>query len=387
MAKLPVQLPRYLIRKPKIEAITVLSNYVKAHSAEFVEGEEIILKYLSLNGDIISANAIIDNVSEGKISFEINENDTLKIVEQTEEPEDKSVLWLSEEITGDTDFSVANNMQTEIDTLKKKLKYLQDIVDRHEYSFNNALSGGNIKKNATKFSLSNLAAQEVPDDSTEHYDTGDTVVVSVKAFVGRYELEERDTLYTKQKYYLSVRGYNAADNEVSLEDCSVSIFMGEVELTSETIYIETSSVTTLDVYVLTPESATVESHYTITFSEDEEPAYYSEPTYHQFVTKSAKDFEELTKYIDNLAVNEFCWCIGDNTLYYRAEATNHSIQLFKINGGGSVDPEVKHIVFEITDKGVLIIMSESEDVYLSEDGILHLVGDIDENGILHLNNR
>lgn len=387
MAKIPIQFPRYLIKKKKSEAIAQFCDYVKNHTDIFIDGEEVVLRYLGNDNNIVSVNAVIDDVAQGSVSFEISEHDTFRIVEQDEEPEDKDVLWLGGEMTGDTDFSVANNMQTEIDTLKKKLKYLQDIVDKHEYSFNNALSGGNIKKNATKFSLSNLAAQEVPDDSTEHFDTGDTVVVSVKAFVGRYELEEKDTLYTKQKYYLSVRGYNAEDNEVSLEDCSVSIFMGEVELTSETIYIESSSVTTLDVYVLTPESATVESHYTITFSEDEEPAYYSEPTYHQFVTKNAKDFEELTKYIDNLAVNEFCWCIGDNTLYYRAEATNHSIQLFKINGGGSVDPEDEHIVFEITDKGILIIMSESEDVYLSEEGILHLVGNIDENGILHLNNR
>lgn len=387
MAKIPVQLPRYLIRKTKSEAIAQFCNYVKSNTDTFIDGEEVVLRYVGNDGSIVSVNAVIDNVAQGDISFEISEHDTFRIVEQDEEPEDKDVLWLGGEMTGDTDFSIANNMQTEIDTLKKKLKYLQDIVDKHEYSFNNALSGGNIKKNATKFSLSNLAAQEVPDDSTEHYDTGDTVVVSVKAFVGRYELEERDTLYTKQKYYLSVRGYNEEENEVSLEDCSVSAFLGETELTAETIYFETSSVTTLDVYVLTPESATVENHYTITFSEDEEPDYYSEPTYHQFATKNAKNFEELTKYIDNLAVNEFCWCIEDNTLYYRAEASNHSIQLFKVNGNGSVDPEVKHIVYEITDKGVLIIMSESEEVYLSEEGILYLVGDIDENGILHLNNQ
>lgn len=386
MAKIPVQLPRYLIRKPKSEAIETFCNYVKSNTEDFKNGEEVVLRYVGNNSMIVSVNATIDDVEEGYVSFEIGEHDTLKIVEQEEEPEDKDVLWLSEFV--DTENPViANDMQAEIDSLKKKLKYLQDIVDKHEYSFNNALSGGNIKKNATKFSLSNLAAQEVPDDSTEHYDTGDTVVVSVKAFVGKYELEERDTLYTKQKYYLSVRGYNEAENEVSLEDCDVTIFLGETELTSETIYFESSSITTLDVYVLTPESATVESHYTITFSEDEEPSYYTEPSYHQFATKNAKDFEELTKYIDNLAVNEFCWCIADNTLYYRAESANHSIQLFKVNGNGSVDPEVKHIVFEITDRGVLVIMSESEDVHLSEDGILYLVGDIDENGILHLNNR
>ena len=58
----------------------------------------------------------------------------------------------------------------------------------------------------------------------------------------------------------------------------------------------------------------------------------------------------------------------------------------EINGGGSVDPET-HITFDITDEGILVIVSDSDEVRLSEEGILYLVGELDENGILHLNNR
>ena len=333
MAKIPVQFPRYLIRKKKSEAIAQFCNYVKNNTDLFIDGEEIVLRYLGNDGNVVSVNAVIDDVAQGNISFEISEHDTFRIVEQDEEPEDKDVLWLGGEISGDTETPIANNMRTEIDTLKKKLKYLQDIVDKHEYSFNNALSGGNVKKNDAKFSLANLAAQEAPDPSRD-YDTGDTTIVSVKAFVGKYELEESDTLFTKQKYYLNARAYNTAGNEVSTEGCFISFFLGEEEITNGIIYVEESGTTTLDVYLLTPDSASVENHYTIKFTGDEEPAYYDEPTYHQLIIKNAKTFDELTKYITNIAINEFCWCIEDNTLYFRGEASNHTIQLFKINGGG-----------------------------------------------------
>lgn len=389
MAKVPIQLPRYFIRKTKSEAMAILCNYVKTNAEDFKNGEEIVLRYFGGDGSIISSNAIIDDALQGKVSFEIGEYDTLRIVEQEEEPEDKDALWLSD--TYDGEEPATENMRAEIDSLKQKLKKLQDIVDKHEYSFNNAMSGGNVKANDAKFSLSNLAAQEEPEDvSDSNYDTTDPVIDTVKAFVGKYEIENNDKLFTKQNYYLSARGYNADGNLVSLSGCTILFEIenkDDVTIDTESVMrCETTGVAKLILTVITPESDSVSAEYTIVFTNQEQPQYYDEPTYHQFITKNAKNIEELLKYIDNVAIGEFCWCIAENTLYYRAKSANNTVQLFKINGSGSVEPE-DSITYEITGDGILIISSESESVRLDENGILYLVGNIDENGVLHLNNQ
>lgn len=386
--KVPIQLPRYLVRRSKKDAIAILRNHVKTHPANFIDNEEIVLRYIGNNNEIVSVNAIIENVQEGIISFELEESDTVKIVEQQDEPEDKDVLWL----TDSDPIHPEGNIRDELDSLKKRLKELQDIVSQHEYSFNNALSGGNIKKNDTKYSLANLAAQEEPEHSqTIDYATEETAITSIKIYVGKYELEPADTLYAKQRYFLNLKAYNVYDEPVSLDDCTI-IYDLDPETAAyigpeDSLYCEEDGTAVLSARVIDPEgNMTSSDTYDITFTDEEEPAYYNEPTYHQFIVKNAKNFEELSKYIDNLGIGEFCWCIAENTLYFRAEAANHTIQLFKINGQSGPAPVPETVSFEIDENGILIIESENAGVSLDENGILHLLGDIDENGVLHLNN-
>lgn len=389
MAKIPIQLPRYLIRKPKNQAMATLCTYVMEHASDFVTGEEVILRYLLDNGNLTSTNVFINNPEQGDLSFVIGESDTIKIVESPTEPEDKDVLWLTD--VSDEGEDIHGNIRDELDALKKKIKALQELVNRHEYSFNNALSGGNVKRNSTKFSLSNLAAQEQPTNSNDiYYDEENTAITIVKIFVGKYELDSGDTLYVKQKYYLNVKAYNDDENEVSLSGCTILYNIeGDIEIGPyDTLYSEEEVNISLSATIILPDNTIVNSEtYGITFSDEEEPSYYTEPTYHQFTTKNAKDFDELVKYIDNIAVGEFCWCIAENALYYRAESANHSVQIFKINGGGSIEPETDVITYEITENGILIITAENDAVYIDEEGILHLPGELDEDGILHLTDK
>lgn len=389
MAKIPIQLPRYLIRKPKNQAMATLCAYVMEHASDFVAGEEVILRYLLDNGNLTSTNVFVNNPEEGDLSFVIGESETIKIVESPTEPEDKDVLWLTD--ASDEGEDIHGNIRDELDALKKKFKTLQELVNRHEYSFNNALSGGNVKRNSTKFSLSNLAAQEQPTNSNDiYYDEENTAITVVKIFVGKYELDSGDTLYVKQKYYLNVKAYNDDENEVSLSGCTILYNIeGDIEIGPyDTLYSEEEVNISLSATIILPDNTIVNSEtYGITFSDEEEPSYYTEPTYHQFTTKNAKDFDELVKYIDNIAVGEFCWCIAENALYYRAESASHSVQIFKINGGGSIEPETDVITYEITENGILIITAENDAVYIDEEGILHLPGELDEDGILHLTDK
>lgn len=70
MAKIPIQLPRYLVNKQKAGAIVDFSNYIKAHTSEFQNGEEIVLRYKGEdNQTIVASNIVIDDVSEGLFSF------------------------------------------------------------------------------------------------------------------------------------------------------------------------------------------------------------------------------------------------------------------------------------------------------------------------------
>ena len=124
------------------------------------------------------------------------------------------------------------------------------------------------------------------------------------------------------------------------------------------------------------------------FEHEEKPDYetYNEPNVHHILTKKADTREILEENSKYLLENEFCWCIDENSLYFKAKAKNGTTQLFKINGQGSIVPTGETIIsYTITEENILEILDETgEHVYIDENGILNLVGTIDNEGILNL---
>ena len=156
MVKKYLQLPKFQTRKLKSQAIPMVEIYINENIADFKDGEEIAIEYIGLNGEQMYSTAVVQ-ISEGvaKLRVSIEESETLKIVESENAPEDKSVLWLAGSTNEEITAGQTSNLREEINSLKKIIADLQDIVFKHDYALNNTLAGGDIIANATKFDLEN----------------------------------------------------------------------------------------------------------------------------------------------------------------------------------------------------------------------------------------
>jgi hypothetical protein len=113
--------------------------------------------------------------------------------------------------------------------------------------------------------------------------------------------------------------------------------------------------------------------------------------------KTAETKDILMDNVKYLATNEFCWCPGDNKLYLKAKSASGKVQLFVINGGGSVDPPIdpdtgttptsvtEETTFEIINDDLVITSTNPDAIYVDEYGILNINAGRVENGILILN--
>lgn len=394
-----IQFPRYKINLPKRAAINAMEEYINLHLDEFTDGEEITLRYLGNDGETCSVNAIVDinsSRTQGSLSIEINERDTIKIVESEEAPETDS-LWLTNWEEG---IAPASDLKSEVKLLKLQLQEMQEMLNKHDYALSNTLAGGDIIVNSEKYDLENKYETEQPEDSKYEpsYDTGDTKVVSYDLYIANTPLSsytaEDVHLYSMQKYYLKLRTFNVEGHEV--DPSGTTLYMGispsEIATIDENIlYACKTGDTTFVSQLITEEGEELMHNYALRFEHEEKPDYetYSEPNVHHMLIKKADTKEILEENAKYLLECEFCWCIDENSLYLKAKAKNGTTQLFKINGQGSIVPTGETTIsYVITEENILEMLDETgEHVYIDENGILNLVGTIDNDGILNLNDK
>lgn len=385
-----IQFPRYKLDKYKKDAIEIMNQYIQEHPNEFIDGEEIVLKYKDINDNWCTSNAIIDN---NILNIAITEKDTLKIIESTNPPVDKETLWLTEWSNGGDPTLKASDLQTEVKLLKEQLKKMQETLNKHDYALSNTIAGGDIIVNSEKYNRENETETEQPEDSDfkPNYDTEDTKLDSWDIYLGnscfKDLINDNYEFYIKMKYYIKFKVFNKKKNEIDPSPYSI-------ELTC------TSSIATINEHVLLAENeGTAIIHakllynnnevdnkvYNIMFLNNAKPDYetYGEPNVHHLLVKTAKTYEELLNNFNYLCVNELCWCIENNSLYIKIKASNGSLVLFKINGDSASEIP---ITFKYNDGYVEIDDNNKELVYVDSDGYINILpSTIDEDGYIILN--
>lgn len=398
MEKTQIQFPRYYINKLKHEAIETMTSYINGNLNEFVDGEEITLRYRGNNGSICSVNAIVDIVDgTASLSCEIGEIDTLKIVESggTEGIADKNSLWLSDNWDDEAGEAYpASDLKSTVRAMVAELKTVKEELALCKEALTNTLGGGDVYLNSTKYELENKYESEKPEDAPNPYTTGDTEIYSWDVYIGPSKLSEfnQGGLYQEQRYYPKVRAFNSAGEEIEITTAiTVELSCGggsaTVSFTGNTLYAMTSGDSNFQAMIVDAEHAFSESKtYLIEFEKNERPAYQQYNVKH-LIVKSCEGFDYMMEHSDYLLVGEFCWCIKEQELYLKENAANGTIQFFKINGQGSVTPtgETEEITYSVSENGILNANATKGSVFVDENGILNFIGQVDENYVLILN--
>lgn len=399
MEKTQIQFPRYYINKPKHEAIETMTSYINdKHLNEFVDGEEITLRYRGNNGSICSVNAIVDIVDgTASLSCEIGEIDTLKIVESggTEGIADKNSLWLSDNWDGEvSSVYPASDLKSTVRAMVAELKTVKEELALCKEALTNTLGGGDIYIDSTKYELENKYEPERPEDAPNPYTTGDTEIYSWDIYIGPSKLSEfsEGGLYQEQRYYPKPRAFNSAGEEIEITTAiTVSMSCGggsaSISLTGGTLYSFNSGDTTLYATINDPEHEFSESKsYLIEFEKNERPSYQQYNVKHLLI-KDCEGFDYMMEHSDYILVGEFCWCIKEQELYLKEKAANGTIQFFKINGQGSVAPtgETEGITYAVSADGTLNADATNGSVFVDDDGVLNFIAQVDENYVLILN--
>ena len=398
MSKTQIQFPRYYINKYRHEALPIMETYINEHINEFVDGEEITIRYRANDNTICSVNAIVEFPTQigdaCKLSVEIGEKDTIKIIESggTEGIADKSALWLSDnwddEVAG---AYPASDLNSTVRAMVSELKAVKEELALCKEALTNTLGGGDVYLDSTKYELENEYVPEKPEDAPNPYTTGDTEIYSWDVYIGPSKLSEFSDggLYKEQRYYPKPRAFNSAGEEIEITTAiTVSMFCGggsaQVSLTGGTLYSFSSGDTTLYATIDDSEHGFSESKsYLIEFEKNERPSYQQYNVKHLLI-KKCEGVDYMMEHSDYLLVGEFCWCIKEQELYVKEIAANGTVQLFKINGQGSVTP-TEEITYAVSADGTLNANSTDGSVFVDDDGILNFIAQVDESGVLILN--
>ena len=385
---------------PKSQAISAVERYINSdnHISEFKTGEIVSIEYKIDNVKYSTTAIVFITGNTAKIFSQISENDTIKIIEKdgTGAPEDRNSLWLSDNWDSEVEENYdASDLKSTVKQLSSMVKVMRQELALCKEALTNTLGGGDILLNSTKYFLENEYEPEKPEDATSPYTTGDTEIYEWNVYIGPTPLTEysSDGLYSAQRYYPKVRAFNSAGEEIEITS-AITITMScgggsaEVILTGNTLYAITTGDTNFYASITDPEHEFSESKtYLIKFNKNEEPSYQEYNVKHLLV-KHSESYDYMLQHFNYLLVGEFCWCIKEQELYLKEKAKNGTIQLFKINGQGSVTPtgETETITYNVTEDGVLTADASKGSIFVDEDGILNLIGYVDENGILILNN-
>ena len=394
MDKKYIQLPRFQTHRPKGDAISLVERHINQSPDDFFDGEEIAVEYKKDDGGQAYVSAIV-KITDGVATLyvPINEFETLKVTDSENEPSDKKALWvtdLSEEET-------YHNISKTLDSLLEEYRKLKETVQKHDYALSSTLAGGDIILNAQKYDIENESDHEKPEDAEydEKYAETDFVVVSYDLFVADSSLRrfsnDTNTLFVEQKYKLTLKLYNRSGELVrETDDVSLTFRHSANVDINERRYLTShvTGYTTIEATVRIGGRVLQNEPYYVNFGLDQEPDYpqYDEPNVHHLLIKTAETHDILMDNLKYLATPEFCWCPGDNKLYLKAKSNNGTVQLFIINGGGSIDPPIpvdpdtgdttavtSETIFEVEPDGTLKVTTVPEDsdsVYVDEYGIL-----------------
>jgi len=392
-----IQPQRFQTSLNKTEAIAKVEEYVNSNINEYKNGEIVSIEYLTEKEEQAVTNAvvIINDGQAAVIMTAVSDKDTLKIIDTEEEPQDKGVLWLTDLTSGDTS-GETSNLREELKVLKSAFKTLQSLVEKHEYALNNTLAGGDIITNAEKFDLENKYSKEKPEDAEDpvKWAEEDFIITSFETYIANSPITEfigKPGLYKGQKYPLNYKFYNIEGERVPDSYATVMAVAEPVTVATiikSILYATASGACDIHISVNSESGETVTEHYFgVKFDYNEGPDYplYEEPNVHHQLIKSAESTEIMTQNSNYLLVGEFCWCIKENTLYLKEKASNGTVQLFKINGTGSIIPTGETVTYYVDENGIFNAESSDGSVYVDEDGILNLVGNVDENGIFWAN--
>lgn len=408
MLKKYLQLPKFQTRQLKSSAILMVEEYANENIADFKDGEEIAIEYQGEDGSQMCTTAVVKTDGRSaKLYVAIEESETLKIVETDEEPQDKKVLWLSEEDNeGKEDDGEARNLKEELASLKQAMKELRDTVNRHDYALSSTIAGGDIVTNSEKYYLENSAGPEMPEGavSNDTYATDDLVVTSFDLYIGESTLATYNKIYKGKKYYLKLKMFNNAKEVVEQTDETLGIVCSPSEIATvdeNNILFPTSSGSVQIVATLIAnDGQQLRMIYPIEIGYNEEPYYevYGEPNVKHVLIKSAESLQVLVENANYLCENELIWCIGEHALYIKAKASNGSLRLYKLNGeGGSIEPgtgsttgDTTSVTYEtkfiIDNEELSIISTDENTIYVDANGILNInVGEVDKDRILILN--
>lgn len=393
-----IQPQKFRTETLKDSALQLVENYINGHVADYKDGETISIEYLSEDGETCSTNCVIQiNNNNCEISALLTEKDTIKIVEKDgdEPPVDERSLWLSDNWDSDVDEVFdASDLKSTVRRMAFELQAMREELALCKEALTNTLGGGDILLNSTKYNLENEYDPEMPAGAPNPYTTGDTEIYDWDIYIGDSKLSEfsRGGLYKWQRYYPKVRAFNSAGEEIEITTAITTTMScgggsAEISFTGKTLYALTSGDTNFYAEIYDSIHGTSDSKsYLLIFENNEEPSYQTYNVKHLLV-KHAESFDYMVENANYLLVGEFCWCIKEQALYLKETAANGTIQLFKINGEGSVTPTGGTVIeYSVNENGVLEAYSSDDSIYIDEDGVLNLVGVVDENGVLILNN-
>ena len=399
----------------KDEAILLVQKHVNEHLDEFRDGEELTIEHRDINGAQMYSTAII-RIKNGvaTVYASIETNETLRIIESDEEPDDKKVIWIAEDDSSEEESGTTEDLKAEIESLKRIIREMKDTVERHDYALSSTIAGGDIILNSEKYQMENETESEKPDDAVDNteYATDDLVIDSFEVFIANSPLTRFATsgssLYINQKYFLKLKLYNTGKEEIKNDG---SVVLGiqhgsdvSYEAGKQILIGLQSGFTTIYASISDGAGLEMTKTYPLSFEYNEKPGYetYAEPNVKHVILKSVKNLQILKDNFNYLCVNEPIWCISEHALYVKGEMSNGGVALFKISGGsGGDDPIIPdtgdtsgdttsvtiNTPFVVDENGTLIATSDDENsIYVDENGILiiNVGGEVTDDGILIL---
>lgn len=344
----------------KETAYTQVLSYIERNVIHFHDGETITIRFKNVYGEIVSSLVVININSNDEItlSFSLNDSETVKIVETNEEPTDTNILWLSED-EEETEQEVITGLQDRIRSLESTINKLTALIDKHEYALTHTISGGDFLTNSVKYDLENTTKTEKPAAARygETYDVINTGVTNFDLYIGESSLHDflKSNLYTQTYYYLKPKFYNSEEKLINPTKVNYSLETSDANVV-ETRFIEASQRwylyglkkgnAIITCKVVNEDETEIVDDFILNFKEESEANKY-EPNVKHVLIKTAETFDILSANTKYLLLNEFVWCKDNNTLYFKGESSDGSINLFQINGtGGGSGPIVPDVPIE-----------------------------------------
>lgn len=273
----------------KKEGIIELTKWVNENIDNYQDGELFALKYYD-KGKVISTYVIIniDSDNVATLTCSLNERDTLKVQEHTEEPEDTDVIWLHK-----SEEDASESFSANIKALRKEIDLLKQYVMMHEYAFAYEMNAGPVS--AVTNSVRKDLMANYPGEAPDGYG-----------------------------YLYILMDEESAKNLIA----------------SGTTFIEVLSLPVMTVKD-SPEYVIYEGNYyqlkkQLEIEPEIKPDYplYNVPNVAHIMIKSANTEQEIKDNILNLCENELIWCIETNSLYIRSVSSKGMPKIVKISGNG-----------------------------------------------------